>query len=530
MSKAFKKAVSAILGLTLCAGMCACNQTQPGTSASGEPDASGAVEASGADADTDAVYGGEAVVGITQEPSSFDPHTAVAAGDKELIFNIYEGLYKFDSTGTLNPCLATDCEISEDSSVYTFTIREGVTFHNGDTLDADDVVYSLKRAAGLLDSQDGTALVTELDCIKDVEKSDDGKVVVTLESGNSELLSYFTTGIIPDGYDNCEAAPVGTGPFMFDSYTIGENVTLVKNPNYWQDGLPYLDTVTFKICADMDSGLLELQNGNIDIFPYLDSIRAEQLDTTQFTIESNGSNMVQIFALNNAVAPLDDARVREAINLAINREDIIEVTMGGAGVELTTAMSPAMGSYYDTSLDGTYSQNIDEAKALLAEAGYPDGFELTVTVPSNYLVHVNTAVELASELSAVGIDLEIEQVDWATWLESVYTNREYESTVICLTSDYAPYDVLQRYASDSSDNFINYSNSEVDELLAEIPTLADTEAKTELYHQILNILVEDNASCYIQDPTTLTAVSVRLTGYSVYPMYVQDMSQVKVVE
>ena len=317
---------------------------------------------------------------------------------------------------------------------------------------------------------------------------------------------------------------------MFDSYTIGENVTLVKNPNYWQDGLPYLDTVTFKICADMDSGLLELQNGNIDIFPYLDSIRAEQLDTTQFTIESNGSNMVQIFALNNAVAPLDDARVREAINLAINREDIIEVTMGGAGVELTTAMSPAMGSYYDTSLDGTYSQNIDEAKALLAEAGYPDGFELTVTVPSNYLVHVNTAVELASELSAVGIDLEIEQVDWATWLETVYTNREYESTVICLTSDYAPYDVLQRYASDSSDNFINYSNSEVDELLAEIPTLADTEAKTDLYHQILNIMVEDNASCYIQDPTTLTAVSVRLTGYSVYPMYVQDMSQVKVVE
>ena len=317
---------------------------------------------------------------------------------------------------------------------------------------------------------------------------------------------------------------------MFDSYTIGENVTLVKNPNYWQDGLPYLDTVTFKICADMDSGLLELQNGNIDIFPYLDSIRAEQLDTTQFTIESNGSNMVQIFALNNAVAPLDDVRVREAINLAINREDIIEVTMGGAGVELTTAMSPAMGSYYDTSLDGTYSQNIDEAKALLAEAGYPDGFELTVTVPSNYLVHVNTAVELASELSAVGIDLEIEQVDWATWLETVYTNREYESTVICLTSDYAPYDVLQRYASDSSDNFINYSNSEVDELLAEIPTLADTEAKTDLYHQILNIMVEDNASCYIQDPTTLTAVSVRLTGYSVYPMYVQDMSQVKVVE
>ena len=530
MSNAFKKALSAILGLSLCAGLCACNKTLPGDKSTVELQSGESNSVTVQEGDTTMGYGGDAVVGITQEPSSFDPHMAVAAGDKELIFNIYEGLYKFDSTGALNPCLATDCEISEDSSVYTFTIREGVTFHNGDTLDADDVVYSLKRAAGLLDTQDGTALVAELDCIKDVVKSDDGKVVVTLESGNSELLSYFTTGIIPDGYDNCESAPVGTGPFMFDSYTIGENVTLVKNPDYWQDGLPYLDTVTFKICADMDSGLLELQNGSIDIFPYLDSVRADQLDPTQFTIESNGSNMVQIFALNNAVEPLNDPLVREAINIAINREDIIEVTMGGAGVELTTAMSPAMGTYYDPSLDGTYTQNIDEAKALLAEAGYPDGFELTVTVPSNYLVHVNTAVELASELSAVGIDLEIEQVDWATWLETVYTNRQYESTVICLTSDYAPYDVLQRYASDSSDNFINYSNSEVDALLAQIPTLADTDAKTAAYHEILNIMVEDNASCYIQDPTTLTAVSTRLTGYSVYPMYVQDMSQVKLAE
>ena len=528
MSKAFKNAVCAILFPALTIGLFACNSKLPGEDS--QVDLGTEVSAPDASAAEDAVYGGDAVVGITQEPSSFDPHAAVAAGDKELIFNIYEGLYKFDSTGTLNPCLATDCEISDDSTVYTFTIREGVLFHNGDTLDADDVVYSLKRAAGLLDSQDGTALVPELDVIKDVEKNDAGQVVVTLESGNSELLSYFTTGIIPDGYDDCESAPVGTGPFKFDSYTIGESVVLVKNENYWQSGLPYLDTVTFKICADMDSGLLELQNGSIDIFPYLDSIRADQLDPSQFTIESNGSNMVQIFALNNAVAPLDDARVREAICLAINRQDIIQVTMGGAGVELTTAMSPAMGSYYDTSLDGTYAQDVQKAKDLLAEAGYPDGFELTVTVPSNYLVHVNTAVELASELSAVGIDLEIEQVDWATWLDTVYTNRQYESTVICLTSDYAPFDVLQRYASDSSDNFINYSNSEVDALLAEIPTLADDDAKTELYHEILNIMVEDSASCYIQDPTTLTAVSTRLTGYSVYPMYVQDMSQVKLAE
>ena len=321
-----------------------------------------------------------AVVGITQEPGIFDPHTVVAAGDEEIIFNVYEGLYKYDSKGDLNPCLATDVAISDDASVYTFTIREGVKFHDGSDLDAADVVYSLKRAAGLLENQDGTALVQELDPIKDVKAVDGGKVEVTLESGNTELLSYFTTGIIPDGYDNCQAAPVGTGPFKFESYNPGQSVILVKNENYWQKGLPYLDKVTFKVCADMDAGLTELAAGSIDIFPYLTTDRANQLDKAKYNILSNGSNMVQIFALNNSVEPLNNLKVRQAINYAVSRKDVISVTMDGAGVELTTAMSPAMGSYYDKSLDGTFAQDIEKAKKLLAEAGYENGFNITCTV------------------------------------------------------------------------------------------------------------------------------------------------------
>ena len=471
-----------------------------------------------------------AVVGITQEPGIFDPHTVVAAGDEEIIYNIYEGLYKFDYEGNLNPCLATDVEISDDASVYTFTIREGVKFHDGSDLDAGDVVYSLKRAAGLLDTQNGTALVSELDPISDVTVTSDGRVEVTLEVSNCELLSYFTTGIIPEGYDNCQKAPVGTGPFKFESYMPGQSVVLVKNENYWQSGLPYLDKVTFKVCADMDAGLTELANGSIDIFPYLTTDRANQLDPTKYNILSNGSNMVQIFALNNAVEPLNDVRVRQAISYAINRKDVISVTMDGAGVELTTAMSPAMGSYYDTSLDGTYDQDIEKAKSLLAEAGYENGFDITCTVPSSYLIHVNTAVELASELKAIGINMEIKQVDWATWLDEVYGGRNYEATVICLTSTYAPFDVVGRYASTADGNFINYSNEEVDRLLEEIPMTSDLAVRTELYHQVLGILTEDACSVYIQDPTTITAVSTRLEGYHVYPMYVQDMSTVKLVQ
>ena len=191
--------------------------------------------------------------------------------------------------------------------------------------------------------------------------------------------------------------------------------------------------------------------------------------------------MVQIFALNNSVEPLNNLKVRQAINYAVSRKDVISVTMDGAGVELTTAMSPAMGSYYDKSLDGTFAQDIEKAKELLAEAGYENGFNITCTVPSSYLIHVNT-----------------------------------------------PYDVLDRYQSASSGNFINYKNDKVDELMAKIPTITDTKEKTELYHQVLKLLTDDACSVYLQDPTTITAVSTRLEGYNVYPMYVQDMSQVKV--
>ena len=189
-----------------------------------------------------------------------------------------------------------------------------------------------------------------------------------------------------------------------------------------------------------------------------------------------------------------------------------------------------MGKYYDTSLDGTYTYDVEKAKALLSEAGFPNGFETTVTVCSSYLPHVNAAVEIAAELKKVGVTLKINQVDWATWLDQVYAKRNYDSTVICVDSDFAPYDVLSRYASDSSKNFFNYSNTRVDELLKLIPAEKDDAKKVEYYHEILNIMVKDAASVYIQDPTSITIVSNRIEGYKTWPMYVVDLSKVKVAK
>ena len=342
------------------------------------------------------------------------------------------------------------------------------------------------------------------------------------------MLPNFTAAIIPEGAgDTIGDTRIGTGPFVFDSYEPGIGIVLTRNENYWQPELPYLDKVTFKVCADMDAGLLELQGGAIDIFPYLTTDRAAQLDTNTFDILSLGSNMVQALFLNNAVAPFDDVRVRQALNYAVDRNEVIALTMDGASEPLTTAMSPVMGEAYDTSLDGTYDQDIDRALELLAEAGYEDGFDMTITVPSNYLVHVNTAVAIADQLSAIGVNASIEQVDWATWLDRVYTQRDYEATVICLTSDYAPYDVISRYASDNDGNLINYSNPAVDEIIENLPLTIDENERISMYRELLGYMTEDAASVYVQDPSNICAVNRRLTGYAIYPMYIQDMSTVR---
>jgi len=502
------KTIAALMTLVLSAGiMCSCT---PGNN--------------GQDATTAAksIYGGDIVLGITQEPKIFDPHTAVAAGDKEILFNIFEGLVKCTSDGDFVPALATEYSISEDAMTYSFTIRQNVLFHSGESMTSDDVVYSLKRAAGL---DTGTPLVAAFAGIASVEKSGADQVIVTLKSPDAELIPFFTTAIIPDDVEDIGKTPVGTGPFVFESYTSGQSVVLTKNAKYWQSDLPYLDKVTFKITADMDAAFIELKSGTIDIFPYLTNDKAQQI-TDKYNIVSGGTNMVQIFALNNAVEPFNNPLVREAMNYAVDRDTVITQITEGYGSRLVTGMSPAMGDYYDTSLDGSFAYNIEKAKDLLAQAGYPDGFTTSVTVPSNYVIHVNTAVVLAEQLKKVGITLDIKSVDWATWLSDVYTGRNFDSTVIALTSEYSPRDVLSRYVSTSESNFINFSDPSFDEIYAQIAVASDEAQRVELYHQLLAILVKDSASVYLQDPSNIVAVKKDLTGYVVYPIYVQDLSTV----
>lgn len=468
--------------------------------------------------------GGAIKVGITQEPDFLDPHLAVAAGTKEILFNIFQGLVRLSPEGAFEPCLATSWEVEEEGLAYRFFIREGVKFHNGQELRLDDIVFSLKRAAGLLDQP---ALVAELSELTGVEADPEThSVLVRQKEINPDLISLLTTAIIPADYEDQTDQPVGTGPFKLQSYTPQVSLVLERFADYWEEGKPYLDQVTFQIYGDMDAAYLELMAGQIDIFPYLTAEKAASL-ADKYQLVAGGANMLQLMAFNNDREPLDNPLVREAINLAIDRAKLVEMIMGEYGRPVVSAMTPSMGPYYNESLLVACTANPEAAKEKLAEAGYPEGLELTVTVPANYLIHVDTANILAAQLAKAGIKLSLENVEWGTWLERVYAGRDYQMTVIALTYDYfTPSDVLNRYMQEAPDNFINYQSEAYDELAKAAAREVEEGKRQEMYREMQALLLQDHASAFLQEPFNVTAVKKGLTGYVQYPAYVLDMSTV----
>ena len=475
-------------------------------------------------------YGGAVVVGISQDLDSLDPHKAVAAGTKEVLFNVFEGLVKPDKDGNLVPAVAENYEISEDGKVYTFTLRKDVKFHNGNLVTADDVVYSLQRSAGLLENADPSVFVeTALSNILEVNKIDEGTVEVVLENGDTELIGYLTSAIIPKDYDEIGTVPIGTGPFKFVSYQPLESFKVVKNEDYYIPGAPYLDEVTFKIVPNNDAAMLELMAGTIDVYPYLTDASAEQLKG-KFNILEGNMNLVQALFLNNEVKPFDDVRVRRALYYAIDRQGIIDMVAGGKGTIIGSNMFVGFGKYFNEEVTNMYSYNIEKAKELLTEAGYPNGFTFTITVPSNYTFHVDTAQVIVEQLKLVGITAKIQQIEWASWISDVYKGKNYEATIIGLDAKLAARDVLERYKSTADNNFLNYKSSKYDEIIDKAISSVNEEEKISYYKELQKILAEDAASVYIQDPALLVAVNKALGGYTFYPVYVQDMSLVYYVQ
>ncbi|MDO5456348.1 MAG: ABC transporter substrate-binding protein, partial [Eubacteriales bacterium] len=445
------------------------------------------------------------MIGIAQDlDQSLDPHIAVAAGTKEVMFNVFEGLVKYDPDGNTIPAVASEYTISDDGLTYTFKLREGIKFHNGDAVDLDDVIYSITRCQ--TDENVNTQTSTSLACIENMEKVDDSTLVLTLSEPNTELMSILTLAILPADYDKQDTEPVGTGPYKFVSRTAQESVVLERFEDYW--GTPgNIDKVTYKIEEKAESLVLGLESGALDLVSHLTTTQVNELNADDFNIEQGYMNLVQALYLNNAEAPFDDERVRQALCYAIDRQGILDMAFDGYGFLIGSNVFPSFTKYYDESLVDYYTVDQQKAKDLLKEAGYENGFSMTITVPSNYQPHCDTAEVIVEQLAEIGITATLNRVDWNTWLNDTYGGRKFQATVIGLTADpLTARSLLERFKSDAGNNFINYNNAEYDELFAKAITTYDDAEQVEIYKAMEKNLTEHAASVYIQDMADMIAV------------------------
>ena len=468
--------------------------------------------------------------GFTTEPKTLDPlNTNDTADGRSILFNVFEGLVKPDTDGNLLPCIAESWTIERDALIYTFTIRKDVRFHDGSILTPNDVKFSIDTAIA--------AGFNGLNRIDNVATISDNRVRVTLKAPDPEFLPYITIGIVKADNKDREKNIIGTGPFFIESFTPQRDLVLKKFDGYWQKKLdpsldiPPLEKVTIVFFANVEALMIALRSGNIDGANLVGSFAA-QLDHRKFDIIDSYSAAVHLLALNNAAPPLNDIRVRKAINYGVDIQGIIDGAFFGKGSPSGSPIIPGLSAYYDGSL--SYPYDPQKAQALLAEAGFKNTRKLSleITVPSEYTMHVDTAQVIVNQLEKIGVNASVKLVDWNTWLSEVYRGRNYQATVISLDSPIvSARNFLARYRSDNSSNFINFSDKEFDRTYDALLTETNETYRKQLYKDAQSIITSDAASVYIQDILYYKVFRAgAFAGAKNYPLLIVDFSSIYKVQ
>lgn len=506
-----------ILAVFLAAALLACSLCACGGTTDQEPAPSDEI----APTSSGHAAANEITVGIAQDlDDSLDPYLMTAAGTREVMFNVFEGLVKPDSDGNYVDAVAQSHTLSDDRLTYSFTLRPGVVFHNGAEVTMEDIVYSFETCAAVTAN---SAVAEALSAVSE-QKVDGDTVSFTLSAPNPDFLSYVASVyIVPAGYTDQATKPVGTGPFRYVSRSVQQNIILERNEDYYGQGAS-LDRVTYQIYEDNNAMFTALNSGALDLVAHLTIDQVHNLANGYQVLEGT-MNLVQAIYLNHEAKPFDSELVRQAMCYAVDVDAMMELTAEGHGTKTGSSMYPAFGKYFDPALADAYPHDVEKAKQLLAQAGYPDGFSFTMTVPSNYGPHVECAQVMIEQLKQVGITAELQLVDWNTWVSDIYGGRQFEATVVGFdASTLNASAMLSRWVTGNSKNMINYSNPEYDETYAAAQEAVDDEEATRLYRRCLEILSETAANVYTQDLADFVAINPALEGFTFYPLYVIDMS------
>lgn len=429
-------------------------------------------------------------IGMQLEPPNLDPTAGAAAAIDEVVYaNVFEGLTRFAPDGAILPALASDWDVSEDGLVYTFTLRDGVTFHDGTAFTAEDVVFSLDRARAAESVNAQPGLFADIDS---VEAVDDTTVVVTLSSPNGAFLFNLAWGdaviVAPETADTNATAPVGTGPFQFENWVQGDRVELARFDDYW--GTPVaLHRATFRFISDPNAAFAAVMAGDVDAFPGFpapETLAQFEADP-RFQLLVGTTEGETILAMNNAQPPLDDVRVRQAIAQAINRQDIIDGAMFGYGTPIGTHFAPHHPDYVE--LIDLSAYDPEAARALLVEAGV-ENLTLRLMLPPPVYARRGGEI-IAAQLREIGIETEISNLEWAQWLEQVFRGGDYDLTIVSHTE---PADI-GIYARDGY--YFNYMNPEFDAVIEDLSLAADPDLRSALNAQAQEIIASDYVNAYL---------------------------------
>jgi peptide/nickel transport system substrate-binding protein len=461
------------------------------------------------------------IVGLQLEPPHLDPTSAAAGAiDQVLYSNVFEGLTRFGPDGSVNPGLAASWDISEDGLRYTFNLREGVAFHDGTAMDAEDVVFSLDRARAEDSTNAQKALFAE---IEGVEAVDPTTVRVTLSTANGSFLFNMAWGdaviVASESIENIKTNPVGTGAFKFSNWVQGDQIELVRNEDYW--GTPAnLETATFKFISDPTAAFAAMMAEDVDVFysyPAPENLPQFEADA-RFEVLVGSSEGETILAINNLMEPFTDVRVRKAVAHAIDRQAIIDGAMFGLGTPIGTHFAPHNPDYVDLTSNSQYDPEL--AKSLLTEAGYPDGFTTTLKLPPPSYARRGGEI-IASQLRAVGIQTEISNLEWAQWLEQVFRGKDFGLTIVSHTE---PFDI-GIYAR--PEYYFQYDNADFQSLIKDLTAETDPAKRSELIAMAQTIISNDYVNGYLFQLAVPTVVKAGIQGiWSDAPTQAIDLTAV----
>ncbi|MCB0171408.1 MAG: LysM peptidoglycan-binding domain-containing protein [Anaerolineae bacterium] len=483
--------------------------------------ASEAAQASLAEIGTDisadeAQPGGTLKVAFQNEWAGLDPHTVSSYSSYQILNNVLEGLTFYDNNLNLVPWLAESWEQSEDGLTWTFHLREGVMFTNGREMTAEDVKWSFER---LIDPATGAGNAARVGPPEtQIEVIDDYTVAIT----HPEPFGIFpqsigfdkSTGIVAKesvNEDGIIVEPIGTGPFQISEVEGTTRMVLTKNENYWQEGLPYLDAIEITPIPDDTVRETALLSGDVDWVLSIAPQNYESLEANPDVVVSTAPQLsYDYMGINLTREPFTDVRVRQAIALALDREEIAAAGYFGLAETIEGPTGPGSPWYFDYA---PYGQDVERAKELLAEAGYPDGFEMELLPTVQYGETVRAAQVIQQQLAAIGITASINAPEWSQWLE-LEGNFNYDAYICNWNGliDADQYYYLQ-HKSDQVFNFTGYDNPEFDELVTEARSTSDFDERYQIYQDLNQILVDDAPYIYMYNKLEIRAYSPQVKGF-----------------